>query len=319
MYVTQVRTEGLRQGVDLRDLDRSVSLKAGEAGAVVADALMLWAGTLAPTTLPKRLVDLGAASAEDVVECTIDKGWLEGVGCDLGGELIAMLAPGERRFAIEVTIQADPPFFGRLREHAVRDPRLVTALGEASTVTVRVGWFLSEDGSSTTVGLLALLVGRTSFPVTGSERPVWAPAVLASVGKRFSRTGRVESLGEMGARLLAIATGSDAERRRSLSRASKALSKAPFYIGALELVSVGKEVVPAFGPDLIRARRLGPAAIHSLALVEQVFVEQPDVLIVDGAGAGFRRPNAVRKWVEGQTDGEDATLEQVFFTDGGRP
>jgi hypothetical protein len=123
----------------------------------------------------------------------------------------------------------------------------------------------------------------------------------------------------MGARLLRVATGSNSERRQSLQRASKALSKAPFYIGALELVSVGDAVVPTFGPDLVRARRLGPAALHSLALVEQVFVEQPDVLIVDGAGAGFRRPNAVRKWVEGRTDGEDATLEQVFFTDGGRP
>ncbi len=319
MYVTQVRTEGLRRGADLRGLGRSVSLQAGEAGAVVADALMLWAGTLAPTTLPRRLVELGAASTEDAVECTVDKGWLEGVGCDLGGELIAMLSPGERRFAIEVTIQADPPFFGRLREHAVRDPRLVTALGEASTMTVRVGWFLSEDGCSTTVGLLALAVGRTAFPVTGTERPVWAPAILSTMGKRFSRTGRVESLANMGARLLAVATGANAECRRSLERASKALSKAPFYFGALELVSVGDGVVPTFGPDLVRARRLGPAALNSLALVEQVFVEQPDVLIVDGAGAGFRRPNAVRKWVEGRTDGEDATLEQVFFTDGGRP
>lgn len=319
MYVTQVRTEGLRQGADLRGLGRSVSLAPGEASAVVADALMLWAGTLAPSTLPKRLVQLGAATSEDKVECTVDKGWLEGVGCDLGGELVAMLVPGERRFAIEVTVQADPPFFGRLREHAVRDPRLVTALGEASTLTVRVGWFLSEDGHSTTVGLLALAVGRTAFPVTGSERPVWAPAVLATIGKRFSRTGQAEDLADTGARLLGVATGADAERRRCLDRASKALAAAPFYLGSLELVTVGDGVVPTFGPDLVRARRLGPAAMSSLALVEQVFVEQPDVLIVDGAGAGFRRPNAVRKWVEGRTQGDDATLEQVFLTDGGRP
>lgn len=319
MYVTQVRTEGFRHAQALTDLGREVVLSRGVAGATLADAMQLWAATLAPERLPAVLVRLGAASSEAAVETTVESGWLTGVGCDQGRELMAMLEPSERRFAVELTIEADPPFFGRLREHAVRDPRLVTALGQAPTIQVRIGWFLSKDGCSTTIGLLALTVGKMAFPVTGAERPVWAPSVMADIGRRVSRTRAHDAPSVLGERLLQISTGTDPERRQRLRRASRALAKAPFHLGSLELVRVGGGVEPAFGDALVRARRLGPSAVGALSLVEQVLIEQPDILIVDAAGAGQQRPGPVHRWTVRQTEGDDATLEQVFFVYGGRP
>jgi len=318
MFVTDVRTEGLRHSVQLTGLGRRVDLPSGAAGAAVGDALMLWAGTLSPARLTQTLLRLGAASSAEAVELTVEKGWLTGVGTDAGHELVALLAPGERRFAVEVTIEADPPFFRRLREHAVRDPRLVTALGQAPTLGVKIGWFLSADGNSTTVGLLGLTVGKSGFPVTGSERPAWAPAVLKEVGERFARVRSEDSLEALGERLLSVATGLSGERRARLETGCAATARAPFHLGRLSWVRVGDAVVPAFGTDLVRASRLGPAGQHAAALIEQVYVEQPDVLVVMGCGAGFSSAARVKRWVERRTDGADATLEQVFFADGGR-
>lgn len=317
MYLTHLHTDGLRDGASRRSVERVDTLGTGVEGATLADAVALWAGTLCPEKLPESLVRLGAASGRDAVTLERENGWLVQVEVDRGSELLALLDGADRRFAVELTLALDPPFFGRLREHAVRDPRLVGALGQSPTLTARVGWFLSADGEVARAGLLALRVGQTDFSVTGKDRPHWGPAVLSEVGRRVARVDSAATVQALGARLDAVARGTDPAARQRYRRLAEALNQPPFALGHLELVRVDGQIEPAFGEHLVRARRLGPAARAALALTEAALLGQPDILVVDGCGAGLREPAAARDWVSGLTEGDDATLEQVLFVDGG--
>jgi hypothetical protein len=317
MLVTAIRTEGLRADLNLTGLGRRVDAAAGEPGRRLADALGLWAGTLNPDALPGALVAVGAGSGAAAVEAVVEEGVCVGAGWDRPGAMAALLATGERRFGVEVRVELDPPLFARLREEAVRDPRLVSALGTSLALTVKVGWLLTTDGLGATVGVLALSLGGVDFPVSGSERAPWATRLLRDVGARVGRVDWTEQLDAVAARLHTAATSSDPERRARAARAAEALARPPFSFGRLEVLADGPALELAFGPELLRARRLGPAALHAVQLAEAVLLRQPDVLIVDGPGAGFSRAAAVSRWLERATAGGGATLEQVVLVPGG--
>ena len=75
--------------------------------------------------------------------------------------------------------------------------------------------------------------------------------------------------------------------------------------------------MPCFGPYLRRARQFGPAAEEALQLVYAAFLVAPDVLIVEAPGALQSDQQKTIEWLEQRTQGNDATLEQVFIVPGG--
>jgi hypothetical protein len=318
MVLTALRTEGLRDGGRLVELDRAVSLPVGRAGAALADGLELLAASLVPDRLPAVLVGLGLADRSADVELEVEAGLPVGVSWTRPAEADALLVSGERRLAVEAMFELDPPFFGRLREHAARDPRLVAALGEAPRLTVKVGFMFHPRSSGAHVGLLGLVVGDTAFPVSGSERPSWAGAVLGDVGRRVQRVRHGASASAVAGALAAAAHGPDPEVRRRARAAFVAVCRSPFGFEAVDVVRDADHVVATTGPDLFRLDRLGVGAAHALALARAVHVEQPDILVVDAPGAGFGRPARVARWLAGRTRGRDATLEQVLFVEGPR-
>ncbi len=317
MLVTGLRAEGIRDVEMIREPGRRVDLPSGSVGRAMADALVLWAGSLCGDQLARALVAVGAASSEDAVELVVEEGAVVGASWDRVGAMASMLEAGERRFGVEVSLDLDPLLFASLREQAVRDPRLVSALGQRLTMKVKVGWLLTRDGLGCTIGVLALSVGGVEFPVSGSEKAAWATSILRDVGRRVARVRWSDSASQVATRISEAARCTDPQRRQAAERASNALSSAPFRFGRLEPIESGVELEVALGPDLLRIERFGPAGLHALQLVEEVFMEQPDVLIVDGPGAGFSRPGAIARWLAARVDGTDATLEQVWFVSGG--
>jgi len=324
MRVLSVRTEGLLDAPALADLGALVRLPSGPPGRAIAAALGLWAASLGGDDLPGLLVSLGLASSTDGVDVTEERGVPVGVSWDLVGASASLREPGQRRFGVEVTVALDPPLFAALREEAVRDPRLIQALGHGLRMRVKVGWMLTLDGLSATIGVLGLRVGTVDFPVTGSDAAPWAPRVLAKLGRRVGRVCEEEPLMAVVERVRLALRGPDPSARVRAQRLCDALARAPFRSGRLALVDqplvdLADLVVPVFGDALVPLARFGPAAAHALRLTEAALLRQPDVLMVQAVGGGAPRPAGLVRWLTGCVNGPDATLEQVWLVAGGGP
>lgn len=317
MYLTAIRVQGLRgaDGYEATALDRVVELSPGPEGVAVADAIALFAASLpdphAGVRLTRAAQGLGLGVPADVR-------WEDGFPVQFSVSdpaAVGCLLPigGGRQTTVAVEIALDPPLFGRLRGLAARDPRLVTALGEGGHVSVKVGWLWTNDLRTAAVSVLAASVGDTTFPVAGSERPAWLPELLGDVGDRFSRLGD-RPIAAVYERYAAAATSADPDVRSRYRAASELLAEEPFRLGALELVRIGGDIEPCFGPGLLRPRQFGPAGERALRLVEAVCLEAPDVLVVEGADA---QREGVRDWLDNMARGDAATLEQVWIVPGG--
>jgi hypothetical protein len=224
---------------------------------------------------------------------------------------------GGRQITVSLDVELDPPLYGRLRSLAVRDPRLVTALGEGARVSLKVGWLFTNDLVTVSVGLLTFAIGDTAFPLTGSERPAWLGQLLKDIGGRFRRVSWTEAVEEVGGRLHDASLSVDPDRRSRFRSAVDALAEPPFLYGALELVRIGGRVEPCFGPGLMRSRQFGPSGAEALRLVEAVFLDAPDVLVIESGGSLQRDPAAVRSWLAERAQGEAATVEQIVLAAGG--
>src|SRR5690606_13952023 len=131
MLVRAVQVHGFRDGAPWEgaDLGPVAELPPPPEGTALADALSLVVAVLdaerAPATL--RRLELGG----DLGESTTDAhGLLEQVvGLDAGA-FGALLEDGQRKLVVDVALALDPPLYGRLREHALRDPRVAMALGQ---------------------------------------------------------------------------------------------------------------------------------------------------------------------------------------------
>ncbi len=320
MYVTSLRVEGLRDAPawEERELGRVVSLPPGPAGVAVVEALEVLAASLVPDGLPSALGRLGLAPPGAAPEVLEEGGLPVQADIPAPGEAAAWLDLAQtRNVAVQVELALDPPLYGRLREIAVRDPRLVTALGQAPTVRVKVGWLFTRDLSAVALGLSEVGVGDVSLSSVPAERPRWLAELLGDLGRRFLRVDDREPETALVERLAAASLSPEPDRRRRYRAASEALGRPPFGLGDLEIVRSDGRLQAAFGPELRRARRFGGAGLEALRLVEAVLLAQPDVLAVEGGGAQQRDPTAVRDWLAAATEGPEATLEQVFLAPGG--
>jgi hypothetical protein len=316
MYVTAIHVHGLRNAeqFEATDLERVVELPGGPGGVAVADALSMLSASLDAKRLPAALISLGLARDPSEVQVLEEDGFpVQVTLSDPFGVPALLPTDGSRQITVSVDVELDPPLFGRLRGLAVRDPRLVTALGAGARVTIKVGWLFTTDLTVASVTVLNVAVGETTFSTSGSEKPSWLGNLLHDVGGRFRRVAQTDSPETVARRLLDAGLSHDPEKRSRYRRATEATGGAPFFLGKLEIVRVGERVEACFGPGLLRARQFGPSAADGLRLVEAVVLDAPDVLVVEAPGSAWRDAPAIRGWLEQHASGDKATLEQVII------
>lgn len=301
MYLSRVQLEGFR-GAAHADVEGG---RVGAASGPVGDAIDLLSAALAPDrarVVAERLGWWGAQSA------------VVGEGADVGLQglhapsVTALLADEVRAVTVEGALALDPPLYGRLREHAVRDPRMVVALGQEPVVHVKVGWLFAKDRTSAHPTVLHFRVGDVGFETGGKDRPAWLPDLLVELGRRFHRTDPFESPSVVAARLLAAALSPDPRVRAGYERMGGEVGRAPFHVPAPGLVRAGERLDLVFGPELLTARQVGRVAVDAVRWAEAAFVVRPDVLVVDEAGA-----DAHRGWWSALVESDDAPVEQVWL------
>ncbi|MBX2803430.1 MAG: hypothetical protein KTR31_37465 [Myxococcales bacterium] len=306
MYVTRLGIEGLRGAPEsMTELQRVVQLPSPPAAAAVADALTLLSIALQPAGL-RGLDQLEWSSDPPEVVGDPETGDVQIQGL-LPAAVSASLQPDVRAVTVEAELWLDPPLFGRLRAHAVRDPRVVTALGQRPTLSVKVGWLFNGDRSAASPGVLGARVGDVAFDTVGKERPLWLPPLLRDLGERFARTAPFEPAGAVAARLVEASLSALPEQRAGWKAVASALTQPPFSLPAPGLALVGPDCTAVFGEELLRVRQLGRAAWDALRLTEASLLLRPDVLVVDEAVAG-----PVRDWLTQLPATDTAPIEQVW-------
>lgn len=320
MYVSAIEVEGFRAAPQWSgpELGRVVDLPAGPVGVAVADALSVVAASLDGDRIAGPLRALGLLHGGEVVDL-IEEGGLPVQFRVAEPAAVSALVDLERTRQISVRVRfvVDPPLYGRLRELAVREPRLVTALGQDPRIRMKVGWLFSQDLRVAAIGLTEVAIGGVMFPGSGPERPTWLGPLLVELGRRFVRVDGAEPIESVSRRLYDASLSPDPVVRARYLRAASVLGEAPFGLGALGWVRVRGLPDPRLGASLLSLRQVGPAGADALRLVEAVRQRAPDVLVVEAPGAAQRDPKAVREWLAAATEGDAATLEQVFLVPGG--
>lgn len=315
MYLTGLQIEGFR-GAERWSLPagpgRVVALPEGLSCCAVADALTLFGAALGGTDRLALARRLGWASPATALVG-------EGADAELQGlrasAVSAVVAPALRSVTIEALLALDPPLFGQLREHAARDPRMVTALGQDPSVRIKVGWLFSKDRTNAHASVLSLRVGDVGFEIVGKDRPSWVPELLSNLGRRFARTDPFEPVGVTAERWLAATLSSDPAVRAGLAAANLALAQPPFELpapGLLQETSTGSQEVDrdievVFGDGLARVRQLGRQAHDALRIAYATFVLRPDVLVIDEPLGP-----ELRDWFQALTEADEAPVEQVW-------
>ncbi len=315
MFVTHLRVDGVRHadGLVLDQLGSVVRVAASPVSTAIGDALMMAAGALDPSRRFAVALGLGfdpdpiVEPQQDDRAQPDDDGDVQLAGLD--PDAVRAVVGDARSPKIEITVRLDPILYGRLREQSARDPRVVTALSQKAELTVSTGWLFSHDRRFVAPSALSLRVGEVSFPIAGKDRPAWVLPLLADLGARFAR---LEGPGTEAALAKALVSASLSPKTRDRSgyrRMITALQQPPHSLPRLELLRSGGDGAAclAFGDDLVRARQLGWRALHAVTLCQAALLWAPDVLVVDGPLSEEHV-----SWLAGCTDGDDATLEQVF-------
>lgn len=318
MYLTALQIEGFRgsergapQRAPLAAEAHIVALPEGLPGCVFADAITLFSAALAASGGHGSAGLLDAAKLLGFAKQSTE---IAGQGADaelqgLSSSAVAsVVADGQRSITIEAQIALDPPLFGKMREHAARDPRMVTALGQDPAVRLKVGWLFSKDRTNATPSVLFLRVGDVSFELSGKERPIWVPDLLSDLGRRFVRSDPFEPVERLAERWHEALLSPDPAIRRGLARASAALMRPPFSlppVGLLREPSGAAEI--ALGDELLRIRQLGRSAGDALRIVLDTFVKGPDVLVLDEPLSP-----TLLQWLSELLDADASPVEQVW-------
>jgi len=298
MYIVSIDVRGLRDlpRFATGDLQRVVTL-AGPGPQVTAlgDAIELGMAALSWQAL-QRLCRRWGLIAQDAVLEHEDDGLPDAVADTDPDAAVALLDPGgQRAVKVELQLALDPPLFGQLRELAVREPRVVTALSARPTVTLSVGALFTSTHDALAITLHGVSVGEQPFPVHGPERPAWLDRFLRSLRRRFHRFDVTDDLP---AELLAAATS---RARHADYRRWQAALKPD---GPMLRAARGVGDTPMVLADDLPIRRLGHAGEVRARLAAAIHLSQADVVWAEPGGA----VELLRQAVEGDA----SPLEQVF-------
>lgn len=261
------------------------------------DGLLLGFGALEPLVAAGALGWLGVSAQED------QGSWVIGSPARLRG----LLTPGPTStVSVRLELELDPPQFGALREQAITDPDLVDALGEA-TLRLNTGWAFTTDNEVGTPSVLSAQLGGHRLDLQTRK---WVLPWLQGLGTRLNvhTPGRPDPV-----RWARCGRSADPERRSAFHRAVRVLGRAPFELPALHVVEEAGAPWLALGEELLPLERFGPRAQNAVALVEAVFLDDAEILVVEEPGALSLRPRAVVNWLARQAEEEGSPLEQVFL------
>jgi len=310
VYIRSIATEGLRAltAFEAPDLGRVVRVSGTPPGrTALADALS---------------IVLGSLTLEDCATTATQLGL--GRGCEVRGEtfpeevvvqrpeVARCLVGQERTIRVRVELVLDPPQYGALRTHALRDPRLVRALGaEGATLGLAVGWVFTRDWTVAATSVLSVKVGGLDLPLVGDERPAWLWPFLAGLGGRLRR----RAPGPPDPLALARAERSvDLEQREAARRVHQTVRGAPFRLGHLEVVD-GETTWLGLraGEDLLPLRSFGPRVEDAVGLIEAVHLSGGEILVVEAPLDLSERPRALLSWLRRQSEADGSALEQVWL------
>ena len=316
MYLTGLQIEGFR-GAEHWSMPagagRVMALPQGLSGCAVADAITLFGAALGGADRMAVARRLGWAGPATVLVGEGADGELQGLRASA---VSAVVADGLRTVTVEAVLALDPPLFGQLREHAARDPRMVTALGQDPSVRIKVGWLFSKDRTNAHTSVLSLRVGDVGFEIAGKDRPAWVPELLSDLGHRFARTDPFEPVSVTARRWLEATLSANPVARQGLAAANTALGLPPFGLPALGLLQetsgadqeeASRDIEVVFGDELARVRQLGRHAHDALRIAYATFVLRPDVLVIDEPLGP-----ELRDWFQALTEADEAPVEQVW-------
>lgn len=311
MYIRTVQIAGVRDAGDYASgsWERVQDLPPAPRGVRVADALSLFVGALSPADFGHTLAMLELGS--EALATTEDADGFPDQATELRPSAVRALLDddAQRHLTIDVGLALDPPLFGTLREHALRDPRLVNALGGDALLHIKVGWLFTRDYTAVDVSVLGVRMGDVSFPTIGADRPAWLPALLRDAGRRVARPDWLGPERALAQRCVDAGMAADAGKRATWAAAAAALEAPPFSLGPAALALDGGRPRVLFGPGLHPPRQLGRPALDALRLVATACIEAPDVLVLD-----LPLGDVHRAWIADRIEGDDATLEQVLLT-----
>jgi hypothetical protein len=225
-----------------------------------------------------------------------------------------MAASGDRTVRIDVRVVLDPVQFRRLRDLAIRDHRLVSALSAGSTAELSVGCLFDSTFHGATLDLLRLVIGQEALPVTGAERPSWLDTFLADLAPRFLCLRPGLDTSWAASLWLEAAFSPDPVRQCAAATLGEALSTAPFNLGqARPVLWNGTRATVVAGPRLRPIDALGAAAAEAVVLGAAVFLSGAEILYLPARpGLYATNPNAVLTWLERQVEDDASPLEQLL-------
>jgi len=296
VYIVSVQVRGFRDlpSASLTELDRQVRL-VGPAPAVTAlgDAIELGFAALSQARMHRLAVRWGLLA--DGLPPDAPEGALadEVLDCDPIAAA-AILAPDARRaLRVSLELHLDPPLFGQLRDHAAREPRVVTALAERPTIRLAVGALFTTSLDAMAVHIDEFSVGDVRFPVHGKDRPQWLGSFLRGLKDRFHRFDLGDDLPD---ELL------DAATSRDRHEAYVGWQSALLPSGPRLRVARGTDDRPTLLGDDLPLRRFGQSGIDRAALAASVHLSGADIFWAESEDALLRA--AVEE--------SPSPLEQVF-------
>lgn len=305
MYIQRVEIAGLAvaPAIDL-SLDRVSSFRGPpRLRTAVADAICLAFGAWDATLLTAQLARWGCRDVT-LTGDPLPEGaqWTGAPGL---GTLLDR--PEEGTLTVSLTLQLDPPQYGKLRREAVRDPRLVDALAEGPLLVVRTGARFSPGYDALALDPLAFVVGDAAFPIAGADRPPWLTPFLRGLAGRCWR-------GPLPAETWAArAAAWSMADQQLVRRALAGLRASPLELADVVILPDGLGVVE--GERLVPLPAYGAACAQMVGLVGAVHLSRADILLVDDPPTGWAA------WFAAQAEADGSALEQVLLlgTPDGRP
>ena len=298
MYIVSIDVRGLRDlpRYTRQDLQRVVSLSGpGPEVTALGDAIELGLAALSWKALERLCRRWGLIGPDAVLERE-DDGLPDAVDVTDPDAAKALLASdGQRAVKVELELALDPPLFGQLRELAVREPRVVTALAARPTVTLSVGVLFTSTFDALAVTLHGVSVGEQPFQVHGSDRPAWLDRFLRRLRGRFHRFDLGDDLP---ASLLAAATSRG--RHADYRRWQEALGPT----GPVLRAARGVDDRPVLLADDLPIRRLGRAGEMRALLAASIHLSRADMV--------WAEPGEAMELLTEAVQGDASPLEQVF-------
>lgn len=296
MYITAVTASGFRDlpRFEHADLGRAVHLKGPTpATTALGDAVELAFAALSPAGLVhllRRWELLAEVEQPEVLGAPFPD---QAVWTDREAARALVADTDERALVCSVDIALDPPLFGALRSHAVREPRLVAALSEGARIRLEVGALFAVSFDAVAVDLRGVSVGAERFPTRDGDRPPWLQRLLVALSGRFHRH---DPTADTAVLALTAATarrghGGYLAWQRCLGPDNPVLRAARGPGGRALLLA-----------DDLPLRRLGATVRHRVDLGAAVHLAGADVLWAESGEA----------WLDDAVTGVGSPLEQVW-------